>query len=114
MDTCHMTTCHPATYHHPVTCPNPVTCPHPVTCHHPATCHPAACPHPATCRPNTCHAVTWQASKHDEALADAKQAIKLDPAWPKGYLRAGRSLMSMERHAEAEALLRQGRELVIA
>lgn len=45
------------------------------------------------------------------ALADAKQCIKLAPSWPKGYLRAGRSLMSMERNAEAEAVLRKGREL---
>ncbi|KAL1503942.1 hypothetical protein AB1Y20_010361 [Prymnesium parvum] len=51
------------------------------------------------------------ARNHEAALADAKQCIKIAPHWPKGYLRAGRSLMSLERNAEAEELLRRGRDL---
>ena len=33
------------------------------------------------------------------------QAISLAPHWPKAYLRAARSLMSLERHAEAVTAL---------
>ncbi len=43
--------------------------------------------------------------KHEEALADAKHCIAIAPAFSKGYLRAGRALISMGRCAEAAGLL---------
>ena len=52
------------------------------------------------------------AKQHELALADAKRCVQLDPAWPKGYLRAGRALMSMERNGEAEETLGAGRKLM--
>ena len=57
-------------------------------------------------------AFAWSAlGRHEDALADARQCMLLAPTFSKGYLRAGRCLMSMERNAEAEAMLRVGRQL---
>lgn len=39
--------------------------------------------------------------KHEEALADAEEAIRLNPGWAKGYHRKGVALISLERPREA-------------
>ena len=49
--------------------------------------------------------------KYEEALADAQEAIALAPEWPRGYLRAGRALLSLERYTEAQMALRLALEL---
>ena len=43
--------------------------------------------------------------KHAEALADAKHCMAIAPAFSKGYLRAGRALVSLGRPEEAAELL---------
>ena len=48
---------------------------------------------------------------HEKALADGEKAIEVAPAWPKGYLRTARALMSLERGGEAAARLRQALEI---
>ena len=56
-------------------------------------------------RPSTRHShpppTAAQLRRHEEALADAQECITKAPGWPKGYLRAARALVSLERHAEA-------------
>lgn len=48
--------------------------------------------------------------RHEEALSDGEKTIELAPDWPKGYLRAARALMSLERGSEATARLRKALE----
>jgi len=43
--------------------------------------------------------------RHDDALSDARQCMAIAPAFAKGYLRAGRALISLGRHEEAAELL---------
>ena len=49
--------------------------------------------------------------EHEKALFDAQKAIEVAPEWPKGYLRAARALMSLDRGAEAAARLRRALEI---
>jgi len=46
--------------------------------------------------------------KNNEALADAEQCHRLNPAWPKGFFRVGAALRALGRLSEAEAIIREG------
>ena len=48
---------------------------------------------------------------HEKSLADGEECIRIAPNWPKGYLRAARALMSLERGAEAASRLRKALEI---
>ena len=51
-------------------------------------------------------AFAWSAlGRHDDALQDAQQCIRIAPAFSKGYLRAGRALLALGRNDEAADLL---------
>ena len=44
-------------------------------------------------------------SRHEDALQDAQQCIRIAPGFSKGYLRAGRALIALGRHEQAADLL---------
>jgi hypothetical protein len=51
-------------------------------------------------------AFAWSAlGRHDEALKDAQQCIRVAPGFSKGHLRAGRALIALGRHDDAADLL---------
>ena len=52
-----------------------------------------------------------QMHDHEKSLADGEECIRIAPNWPKGYLRAARALMSLERGAEAASRLRKALEI---
>jgi len=43
-----------------------------------------------------------------KAMEDADTTIKLNPSWPKGYLRKASVLMALDRFEEAQTVLNQG------
>eukprot|EP01087_Luapelamoeba_hula_P023142 TRINITY_DN845_c0_g1_i1.p1 TRINITY_DN845_c0_g1~~TRINITY_DN845_c0_g1_i1.p1 ORF type:complete len:1213 (+),score=235.00 TRINITY_DN845_c0_g1_i1:88-3639(+) len=47
--------------------------------------------------------------KEADALADAKQAIKLSPDWVKGYYRKGQALMALQQYSKALKALHRGK-----
>ncbi|CAI5506849.1 unnamed protein product [Closterium sp. Naga37s-1] len=51
-----------------------------------------------------------QLSKLTKALADAEAAIRLNPAWEKGYYRKGCALEAMKRYDEALEAFREAAE----
>lgn len=56
-------------------------------------------------------AFAWSAlGRHDKALEDSQQCIKLAPTFSKGYLRAGRALVALGRYDDAADLLEDAYE----
>ncbi|XP_071609133.1 tetratricopeptide repeat protein 31 isoform X2 [Heliangelus exortis] len=41
--------------------------------------------------------------RYQEALEDAREAVRLQPGWPKGWFRQGKALRGLQRYAEAAA-----------
>ena len=53
-------------------------------------------------------ATSAKLGKYAEAVTEAAEAIRLQPAWHKGYLRKSHALSCLQRYTEASQVIEQG------